>query len=170
MGMRRGEVLALKWNDIGTGVLAVRRALTYGGPEVGLEVGATKTSDIRRLSVTPRVMEILDNWRERSPTSGDPDRLVFAAAGDGHTPWFPDTVSRKFRYVRDQLGLSREVTPANRRHFSGTELMGVFGPVVAAGRLGHKCHCDLSDRPSGERQKLPQTETDLQHHGWQPIT
>lgn len=170
MGMRRGEVLALKWNDIGTGVLAVRRALTYGGPEVGLEVGATKTSDIRRLSVTPRVMEILDNWRERSPTSGDPDSLVFAAAGDGHTPWFPDTVSRKFRYVRDQLGLWREVTPANRRHFSGTELMGVFGPVVAAGRLGHKCHCDLPDRPSGERQKLAQTETDLQHHGWQPIT
>jgi integrase len=99
-------------------------------------------------------METLEVWREQTLLPDHPDALIFSANGSGEDPLFPDTVSRKFRQIRDELGLSQEVTLKNLRHFSGTELMGSFGPVVAAGRLGHKRASTTADYYAAYRDPM----------------
>ena len=58
MGLRRGEVAALKWEDIADGVLTVRRMQRTvkhdGAPDTYQVVDKTKTDKSRRIAVTPR--------------------------------------------------------------------------------------------------------------------
>ena len=65
-GMRQGELLALRWQDVDieNGVLSVRRTLTRNGG--GIEMGEPKTKKSRRsIRLTPRAVEALESHQER---------------------------------------------------------------------------------------------------------
>ncbi len=67
-GMRRGELLGLKWEDVDldTSTVRVRRTLTRTGNGRGLALGETKTGTGRRtIRVTPRAAEALKRHRVR---------------------------------------------------------------------------------------------------------
>ena len=72
MGLRRGEVAALKWEDIADGVLTVRRMQRTvkhdGAPDTYQVVDKTKTDKSRRIAVTPRAQAVLDALKAVCPS------------------------------------------------------------------------------------------------------
>jgi len=65
-GMRQGELLALRWQDVDkkNGTLSVRRTLTRSGGRI--EMGEPKTKKSRRsIRLTPRAIEALETHLER---------------------------------------------------------------------------------------------------------
>jgi integrase len=65
-GMRQGELLALRWQDVDieNGVVSVRRTLTRN--DRGIEMGEPKTKKSRRsIRLTPRAVEALESHLER---------------------------------------------------------------------------------------------------------
>jgi len=75
LGMRPSEAAAVKWENIGDGVLRVREAAPYG------VLGAVKTKKSKRtLQITEPVTTLLATYRERS---GNPSQgLLFAVKGE----------------------------------------------------------------------------------------
>jgi integrase len=142
-GMRRGEVLGLRWRDVDLqrGVLQVVQqrvrgadALTYGPP---------KTSrGRRRIDLDPATVSALREHRRRQledrlafgPGYIDAD-LVFARA-DG-SPLDPDVVSRSFERLARRVGLT-PIRFHDLRHTHATlALAAGIHPKVVQERLGH---------------------------------
>jgi integrase len=142
-GMRRGEILGLRWGDLDQGDTHafVRRTLqaTHGG----LRFHEPKTRRSRRSVALPEMIrpylerERADQARrrarygERWQDSG----LVVCARGGG--PVYPDTVSTSFRALRRRAGLP-EIRFHDLRHAHATLMLlqGVH-PKVVSERLGH---------------------------------
>lgn len=142
-GMRRAEVLALRWSDIDLsgGYISVRRNyVRVGGRSVEKE---TKTHRMRRVSLDPATVEVLQEHRARyeaamrqlavEPTS---EAFLFSYEPTCDRPYDPSGVTH--RYARMCAGLGIDSHLHALRHYSATELLtaGVDLRTVA-GRLGH---------------------------------
>lgn len=142
-GMRRGEVLGLKWEDVDLDArrLSVRRALTTVAYE--LRFSDVKTENARRtIDLDPRTVEVLRTWRRRQheerlllgPDYRD-DGLVFAQP-DG-TPLHPEAVSTRFDRLVRAAG-APVIRFHDLRHTHATLLLKAGVPVkVVSERLGH---------------------------------
>ncbi len=143
-GMRRGELLAVKWADLdlGGGALYVQRSLSRGKTS-RLEEGEPKSrSGRRRIALSPSVVESLKRHRvrqlEHRLAAGDAyeDRgYVFANEIGGHV--HPNTLYRRFRELTARAGVP-PIRFHDLRHTSATLLLaeGVHGKIVQE-RLGH---------------------------------
>jgi len=143
-GMRRGEILGLRWGDVDydNGSLFVRRTMSRGASS-RLEDGEPKTvSGRRRIALPASVLESLRRHRLRQleyrlaagPAFKD-QMLVFANETGG--PLHPNTVANRFR----KLTLGADV-PVIRfhdlRHTCATLMMAQGEhPKVVQERLGH---------------------------------
>lgn len=154
-GMRRGEILALRWSEVylERGELAVVQSLEQ--TRHGLVFKAPKTRRSRRRITLPDfVVRGLRDHREHpvSPRCPAPPRhagrttaagqvaaaghsLVFPRAG-GH-PWPPDSFSAEFARQLRRAGLPR-IRFHDLRHGHASQLLrlGVH-PKVVSERLGH---------------------------------
>lgn len=142
-GMRRGELLALRWQDVDLerGQLAIRRTLTRGAD--GLVFGEPKTKAGRRsIAIPAPIVAILKTHRARQaerrlqigPAWHD-DGLVFDR-GDG-TVLHPNVVTHSFPRLARRLGLPG-IRFHDLRHTAAT-LMLANGehPKIVQERLGH---------------------------------
>jgi integrase len=117
-GMRRGELLGLKWEDIDLGsvgkpaTLRVRRTLTRTGNGKGLALGEPKTKKSRRtVRLTPRAVDALKRHRARQAEEKlkagalyEDLGLVFAT--EGGTPINPSNIrQRSFAPLLKKAGL-----------------------------------------------------------------
>lgn len=141
-GMRRGEILALRWSDLDPGLAQaqVRRSLHATGR--GLQFSEPKTRRSRRSVALPAIVRPhLERQRagqalrrSKAPAWVDLDLVI--DRGDGG-PLHPDTLSSRWR-----LFLSRSGLPHLRfhdlRHAHATLMLlkGVH-PKVVSERLGH---------------------------------
>lgn len=143
-GMRRGELMGLRWADIDleSGVVRVDRAVTqirqtrtYGTP---------KNNERRQVRIDPHTVRSLKSWRsiqsrERlawGETYQGAENLVFTWE-DG-SPVQPDYVSKAFVKAQQGAGLPRLVLH-ELRHTHVTLLLREGTPVhVVAERVGHK--------------------------------
>lgn len=143
-GMRRGEVCALRWNDIDltNGVIEVTRSLVV--VPGGLAEKSTKTDRARRVSLDPVAVALLtehrqmceDNVKEAGGTLAD-DAFVFSPFVEATTPFRPDNVTGFFTRVRDAVG-APTVRLHDLRHFTATQLIAAGVDVrTVAERLGH---------------------------------
>jgi integrase len=140
-GMRRGEVLGVRWRDIDleAGRVSVRQALVSVSYDVSVSDVKTGTSR-RTVDIEEDVVEVLRDWRKvRTEESGgvEPaaDDLVFVKA-DGH--WVhPDTFSQLFDRTVAKLAVPA-ITLHDLRHTHATLMLkaGVHVKVVSE-RLGH---------------------------------
>ena len=139
-GMRRGEVLGLRWKDLDldTGRLSVRQALVEIAYEV--EVSDVKTDTGRRtIDIDAGTVDVLKAWRiERAEESGrvpGGDDLVFAKP-DGtwiHPQSFSQILDRKVAKLDVPT-----ITLHDLRHTHATLLLRAGVPVkVVSERLGH---------------------------------
>jgi hypothetical protein len=151
-GMRRGEVLALRWSDFNSTAktLRIERALEYTQRH-GLLFKAPKSERGKRTIVLDDfLVDLLAKHRDKylriasgSVAADNVDRsfvklptdwLIFhAPGGQFHTPRHPDSVTKQFvKRAEKILGFSI------RLHTHGTWLLDQGEPVhVVAKRLGH---------------------------------
>ena len=138
-------MLALRWPDVDLerGVVTISRGIVKG-PE-GLVEKDTKTHQARRVALdgdtTGRLSEHRVSAIERAQACGTSlvdDALVFSADVEGRQPWYPDSVSRRFRTACRGVGLDG-VRLHDLRHYVATRLLSAGVDVrTVAGRLGHR--------------------------------
>jgi integrase len=144
-GARRGELCALKWGNVNFSArtLTIEHSIIEM-PGGGMLEKDTKTHAMRRIALDEETLAVLEDQRgvveERAAIAdldiGD-DAYVFSREIDGSTPWRPDGVGKRFRDVRDGLGLTN-VRLHDLRHFAATRLIAAGVPVrTVSGRLGH---------------------------------
>ena len=144
-GARRGELLALRWNDIDLdgARLSIERGIVRVGDD--LIEQSTKTHQSRRISLDAGTVSALQAHRtrmtERARRAGScitSESFVFSHAVDGSSPWHPDSTSRAFRKICQQSGVTG-VRLHDLRHYVATRLLAAGVDVrTVAGRLGHR--------------------------------
>ncbi len=142
-GMRRAELLALRWSDIdrAAGMLTIsRNYVRLTGRSVEKD---TKTHQMRRISLDPATVEVLTEHRERyeqltrklglEPTA---QAFLFSHELARDRPYDPSAVTHRYAAMCAELGIDSHLHAL--RHYSATELLtaGVDLRTVA-GRLGH---------------------------------
>jgi integrase len=150
-GMRRGELLALRWRDLDMDEarLSVRRSVgvvKIKGEGEELIEGSTKTGKARSVDIDPRTIAALRSWRVARAgldlRLARDDALIFGDLEGGYLN--PDRFSRRFvrslMLARKELGT--DVLPMIRvhdlRHTHATLLLTAGVPVkVVSERLGH---------------------------------
>ena len=140
-GMRRGEVLGLRWRDLDLDAnrVAVRQALVSVAYEVSISDVKTGTSR-RTIDIDADVVQMLSDWfktrtEERDGTEPAADDLVFTK-DDGS--WLhPDTFSQLFDRTVARIKVP-VISLHDLRHTHATLLLkaGVHVKVVSE-RLGH---------------------------------
>ena len=142
-GMRRGEVLGLRWQDVDLEAarLSVRQAIISIAYQI--KVSDVKTGTGRRtINLDDRTLGVLRSWRKAAvaermlvgPAFVDHD-LVFPRP-DG-TPTHPDAFSQTFDRAVTRLGLP-VISLHDLRHTHATLLLRAGVPVkVVSERLGH---------------------------------
>lgn len=141
-GMRRGEILGLRWTDVDltTGTAAVRQAL--GQTKAGMEFKTPKTQKSRRLVVLPQF--VADELRRHKGQQaqqklllgpGYKDQSLVVAQADG-SAFPPNILSIAFATLVKQAGL--KVTFHGLRHTHATHLfLRKVHPKIVSERLGH---------------------------------
>jgi integrase len=144
-GARRGELCALKWGNVNfdARTLTIEHSIIEM-PGGGMFEKDTKTHAMRRIALDGETLAVLEDQRgvvEVRAAIADldigEDAYVFSREIDGSTPWRPDSVGKRFREIRDGLGLTN-VRLHDLRHFAATRLIAAGVPVrTVSGRLGH---------------------------------
>lgn len=131
-GLRPGEALALRWEDIGDRGIRIERAIGLG------EEKPTKTRRTRIVAVSDELRAILRAWKVES---GNRSGLVFPRP-DGK-PWtqhnYHDWRSRVFQKA------APGVNPYDLRHTRASELFAEgYNPAWIAEQMGHSLQTLLS--------------------------
>lgn len=138
-GMRRGEVLGLRWSDIDfdAATLSIRRSVSCTGYQVHTTPTKTRTSR-RAIDIDPRTVAVLRDWQHDQLVelgSVAPDGSVFTRC-DGQ-PVHPHSMSQTVDRLQRAAGV-----PAIRlhdlRHTHATLMLKHGVPLkVVSERLGH---------------------------------
>ena len=140
-GMRRSELLGLRWKDIdlATGAIKLNRGLVSVGYELHESRGKTANAR-RRIELDPTSIEVLSAWRQWQRTervavgASVPDR-VFTDCDGG--PVHPDKLSQTFDRLVRRAGVP-VIRLHDLRHTHATLLIDAGVPVkVVSERLGH---------------------------------
>jgi integrase len=143
-GMRRGELLGLKWSDLDLehGSLAVRRTLSRGGTSRLEEFEPKTQAGRRRIALSPSVVEQLRSHRVWQLEH----RLRLGEAYSGHDyvfpnplgkPLHPNTLYRAFNSLINRAGVPK-IRFHDLRHTAATVLLAAgIHPKIMQERLGH---------------------------------
>lgn len=139
-GMRRSELLGLKWGDIDLdkATVSISRGLVAIGYELTESRGKTANSR-RSIDLDPTTVDILTAWKtwttvERRVSGVESDRVFITPDGG---PVHPHSVSQAFERVARNAGLP-VIRFHDLRHTHATLLIKEGVPVkVASERLGH---------------------------------
>jgi integrase len=143
-GLRRGELVALRWSDVDldAGVVRSATALAVGADGVsrkGRKFGATNV-----LSIDEYTAAEVKAWRATCLAAAlemglglGPDDPVLPSPEDPSRPWHPERLSHTWGAHRASVGLDA-VRWHDLRHLHATSLLaaGIPATTVAA-RLGH---------------------------------
>lgn len=142
-GMRRGEVLGLRWADVDldAGRLAVRHTIGRVGGKV--MAGEPKTAKSKRsIALDPATVAVLRRHRiaqleERLAWGGlHQDRDLAFALEDG-APVHPEAIGRALRRIAKAAGVRPVRTHDLRHGWATAALEAGVHPKVVSDRLGH---------------------------------
>lgn len=144
-GARRGEICGLRWRDVDFTQRSVRIERSVSATSAtGVFVKTTKTTGVRRVSITAQAVEALRSQHRRAERDAvqkrrvvHPDDFVFTNDPTAAKPWRPELATRRWERLRVKAGLPH-VRLHDLRHFVATELLteGIDVRTVA-NRLGH---------------------------------
>jgi integrase len=143
LGLRKGEILGLRWEDVDFDVARLRITGSLQRQRGRLERTATKTeASIRAIALPPSLLAMLCEHKQRQVQMRAVARrwtetgLVFTSSVG--TPIEPSDLSRHFKQVLKEAGLPEHTRFHDLRHSCATLLivMGVH-PRVVMEILGH---------------------------------
>ena len=133
LGLRRGEVLGLRGQDIDFDTATLRIAQTVQGTRTqGLIIDTPKTkSSLRTLSVPPVLLSVLKRHRSRQEREGldNPHDLVFISTTG--TPLEPDNITHRFKAFAKAAELPGDIHFHSLRHSCATLLLAQGVPMYA---------------------------------------
>ena len=140
-GCRRGELLALEWQDIDfqTGMITISKSLEQ--TKSGLRVKSTKSGKPRRFALPCVALGILlehrRNQRLEKPIGAGPKGLELVFCNPEGDYYKPDQISSRVAEITAKVGL-RGISLHSLRHGHASQLLseGVPIPTVSK-RLGH---------------------------------
>lgn len=143
LGARRGEVVALQWEDIHLDAGVVRLDENYVRTADGMVLKDTKTHQMRRVSIDAPTVDLLREYREACATrlallglAVTSRTWLFSARLDFSRPRDPASLTRRYGRLVTKLGITTVLKEL--RHYSVTELLSAGVDLrTVAGRLGH---------------------------------
>src|SRR3954471_23837973 len=128
-GLRRGELLALRWRDVDFPgqAIRVRGNLSYG------QITTPKSGKVRVVPMVDEVAQRLARLADRDLQTGDEDP-VFASALGGHLD--PSALRRRFVDATRRAGL-RTLPFHSLRHFFGSMAVNKASLVQVQAWMGH---------------------------------
>jgi len=142
-GLRRGELLGLKWQDIDWehGTLTVQRNLVWVGGEPALQEPKTKGS-YRTIPLPESTLEVLKEWRkkwleERVKLGPDWPETDLVFPSEAHTAIYPRNFLRTFKSLLQEANLPMVSLHALRHSYATMLLMEGENPRVVQEILGH---------------------------------
>ena len=146
-GMRRGELLGLRWADIDltAGVLTVRRQLASTDYQVRFDEPKTERGR-RRIDLDPATVTALAAARLRSRRGTQAERADSVFVREDGSSWHPEAVSRTFDRLVIRVGLPR-IRLHNLRHTHVAHLISAnVDALTISRRLGHASVAFTLDR------------------------
>ena len=101
-GMRRGEILGLRWEDIGAKKMRVRRSLVRG------HITTTKSGKSREVPISQPLREILDELRKDLSPWEEPGHVFLSPKG---MRWDERNFARAFDRLRTKAHKAEKVRP-----------------------------------------------------------
>ena len=158
-GVRRGELVGLKWRDIDTSaaVLHVERGVAYTH-KTGVVMGTPKTSSsIRDVPLMPATVDVVEayktEYKRSHPNTIIKDAYLFHRTGDIFSPVDPNAVTRRVKRFMRNSGLP-DYSPHDLRHTCATLLLKNGADVKSVQNiLGHASQGILRNRHS-KRDKV----------------
>ncbi len=165
LGARRGELLALRWDDLNwdASTIRIERSLYQVKQKLGIK--PTKNRTARVISIPASLMEYLRIHKEQqdhnralvgSAYRGDLN-LIFANPAGEYL--LPGSVTRAARRIAEKAGLSGLQPMHGLRHTHASILLHEGVPVASvAARLGHR---DAFTTAKVYQHALPNTDQDV---------
>ena len=141
-GMRRGEILALRWKNVDLDSGSVRVVESLEQTKAGLRFKSTKSEKARAVPLPKFAQSELREWKRKQAEAllrlgirQNPDTVV-CPREDGK-PKQPDSLTHEFTYLVSRADVPR-VRFHDLRHSHATQLLATgVHPKIVQERLGH---------------------------------
>jgi integrase len=141
-GMRRGEILALRWKNVDLDSGAIRVVESLEQTKAGIRFKSPKSGKSRAVPLPRFAVDALREWKRKQAEAmlrlgvrQDPETLV-CAREDGR-PKQPDSLTHEFTYLIGRADVPR-VRFHDLLHSHATHLLGQgVHPKIVQERLGH---------------------------------
>ena len=130
-GLRRGELLGLKWSDIDwkNGIIKVRRQVARVDGQI-VEAPLKTKNSYRTVSISPQAVEVLKAQKAKTN-----DEYVFPSPNGG--PISPDSVNNMLKRVLERAGIPKVRFHDLRHTFATIALQNGVDIKTVSGMLGH---------------------------------
>ena len=130
-GLRRGELLGLKWTDIDwrNGIIKVRRQIARVDGQI-VEAPLKTKNSYRTVTISQQAIEVLKQQKEKTN-----DEYVFPSPNGG--PISPDSVNNMLKRVLARAGIPKVRFHDLRHTFATIALQNGVDIKTVSGMLGH---------------------------------
>ena len=130
-GLRRGELLGLKWSDIDwkNGIIKVKRQIARVDGKI-VEAPLKTKNSYRTVSISPQAIEVLKQQKAKTN-----DQYIFPSPNGG--PISPDSVNNMLKRVLERAGIPKVRFHDLRHTFATIALQNGVDIKTVSGMLGH---------------------------------
>ncbi len=135
-GMRKGELLGLKWDDVDTkqGIISVKRTVVWANRSLFLKDIPKTESSIRTIQIPEQTVKELKKWQLACPANNL--NLVFPSPKTNGI-LYPNSLDKQFLKTVKEAGVSRISFHGLRHTFATTLLSSNVNPKIVQEMLGH---------------------------------
>ena len=135
-GMRKGELLGLKWDDVDTkqGIVSVKRTAVWANKSLYLKDIPKTESSIRTIQIPEQTAKALKKWQLACPTNGL--NLVFPSPKTNGI-LYPNSLDKAFQKAVRDVGVPYISFHGLRHTFATTLLANNVNPKIVQEMLGH---------------------------------